>query len=1137
VRPCSEPLLAALFGLSLAATPVVAAPALSRFEGARWIASPADSAGFGAARRALAEFARAEDAAGEARGSLASRLLRLRAADSLAARHGARLASRMPADSVAIAQLMLLRHELRLPVYGMVDSLTRGLLWDGAASLERRIGRDHVGMLPALALLAAGHEGMQDLRRWLEAAERRAALLESVSSDDSLDLAASLSALARARLANGDLAGALREGQRGLAIVERRLEANDLRVATALVALAPAVQRQGRLPDALALYERVLAIRERALGPEHRLVAHACQNLAAVELRLDRFAAARAHAQRAVAIWERPEHSSDAEVATGYATLGDIARRAGEYEEARRWLERALEVRRRALAPGSTRVAATLENLAGMHEEMGDYAAALPRRQESLAIRERAQGAAHPEYASALDALARLHVAMGRAVDARPMSERAIAVRETALGPMDPGLVRMLNTLGDAQRATHDAPGALASYRRAERILAASRNNATVERATVLRRLGQVQIALHQPASAESSYSEGLAVARRALGESHPLAIDLLDDLAHAQRDLGHTREALATALEAERRGRERFRLQVPALSEREALRYGEVRPSGLPIALGLLADGADPSRVGEVWEALAHQRGQVLDEISERRRALRRAETPDVDSLRSRFAEASRDLGAVLARGTRGDSAWEARVADARARLERIEAALGSRSRSFREERSRDAMRFADLAAALPEGAALVAYTRYALVRWRDGRQELDDRIAAFVLRQGGRPEVVVVGETDHVDSLCQAWRSEMRPFATTDDMAARERDAERVGLALRRLVWDPIAARIGDARRVFVVPEGELHLIDLAALPTDRGRYLVESGRDFHVLAGERDLLWSPTPPGHGLLALGDVSFDSTAVEPAASELLAAATRTWRGAPAACASFREAAFARLPGTATEAARVAELWPGAASEVVQLAGTAASEGAVKRLAPGRRIVHLATHGFFIDPRCAKAPGSGRGIGGLAPSDSSARDAAADPPREIDPFESPLRLSGLALAGANRRAAADTDAEDGILTAEELAALDLSGVEWVVLSACETGVGAIHIGEGVTGLRRALHTAGAHTLISSLWSVEDASATRWMSALYRRRLRERQDTVAAVNGADRDELSRRRRAHESTHPFHWAGFVAAGDWR
>ena len=84
-------------------------------------------------------------------------------------------------------------------------------------------------------------------------------------------------------------------------------------------------------------------------------------------------------------------------------------------------------------------------------------------------------------------------------------------------------------------------------------------------------------------------------------------------------------------------------------------------------------------------------------------------------------------------------------------------------------------------------------------------------------------------------------------------------------------------------------------------------------------------------------------------------------------------------------------------------------------------------------------------------------------------------------LAGLAFAGANRHVRASGQ-EDGILTAEEVAGLNLQGTGWVVLSACDTGVGAITIGEGVVGLRRAFEIAGARTVIMSLWSVQDQAA-------------------------------------------------------
>jgi CHAT domain-containing protein len=143
----------------------------------------------------------------------------------------------------------------------------------------------------------------------------------------------------------------------------------------------------------------------------------------------------------------------------------------------------------------------------------------------------------------------------------------------------------------------------------------------------------------------------------------------------------------------------------------------------------------------------------------------------------------------------------------------------------------------------------------------------------------------------------------------------------------------------------------------------------------------------------------------------------------------------------------------------------------------------------------------------------------------------------PVHLSGLALAGANERAAAGPDDEDGILTAEEIAGLDLRGTDWAVLSACDTGRGRVQFGEGVLGLRRAFQSAGTRTVIMSLWAVEDESARRWMRALYENRVVRRLDTAEAVTQADLEVLRARRAQARSTDPFFWAAFVATGDWK
>ncbi len=109
--------------------------------------------------------------------------------------------------------------------------------------------------------------------------------------------------------------------------------------------------------------------------------------------------------------------------------------------------------------------------------------------------------------------------------------------------------------------------------------------------------------------------------------------------------------------------------------------------------------------------------------------------------------------------------------------------------------------------------------------------------------------------------------------------------------------------------------------------------------------------------------------------------------------------------------------------------------------------------------------------------------------------------------------------------------------MDLSGVDWAVLSACKTGVGSIHTGEGIFGLRRAFQIAGARTLISSLWPVEDTATRKWMAALYRARFQSKLSTAEAVRKASLAVLTDGRREGPFAHPFFWAAFLAAGDWR
>ena len=192
-----------------------------------------------------------------------------------------------------------------------------------------------------------------------------------------------------------------------------------------------------------------------------------------------------------------------------------------------------------------------------------------------------------------------------------------------------------------------------------------------------------------------------------------------------------------------------------------------------------------------------------------------------------------------------------------------------------------------------------------------------------------------------------------------------------------------------------------------------------------------------------------------------------------------------------------------------------------ATENALKQIeAP--RILHIATHGFFLQDVERPAPDS-RGIGVVGTGSPLSPSAGVA-------VENPLLRSGLALAGFNSRS---SGSEDGVLTALEASNLNLFGTQLVVLSACETGLGDIANGEGVYGLRRAFALAGAESQLMSLWQVSDFGTQSLMAQYYEK----------LTAGMGRSEALREVQLEmiesggQYSSPYYWAAFILTGKWR
>jgi CHAT domain-containing protein len=238
------------------------------------------------------------------------------------------------------------------------------------------------------------------------------------------------------------------------------------------------------------------------------------------------------------------------------------------------------------------------------------------------------------------------------------------------------------------------------------------------------------------------------------------------------------------------------------------------------------------------------------------------------------------------------------------------------------------------------------------------------------------------------------------------------------------------------------------------------------------------------------------------------------------------------------LPGTLGEIDAIGQAFRRRhpAATVIRLDEARATAAAVRGRAPQARYLHLATHGFF-------APEQLRSALEVASRPGRPGEAGAYGRSGLSGYFPDL-LSGLVLAGANR------GPEGGILTAREVAALDLGGVELATLSACETGLGATAGGEGLLGLQRAFQVAGARGVVASLWKVPDADTRRLMALFYENLWQKELGPVEALRQAQlalvRDPGGRRGpgrgfevgeagRGVGRADPSGWAAWLLSGD--
>jgi CHAT domain-containing protein len=213
---------------------------------------------------------------------------------------------------------------------------------------------------------------------------------------------------------------------------------------------------------------------------------------------------------------------------------------------------------------------------------------------------------------------------------------------------------------------------------------------------------------------------------------------------------------------------------------------------------------------------------------------------------------------------------------------------------------------------------------------------------------------------------------------------------------------------------------------------------------------------------------------------------------------------------IAYLPQTLVEMENVSKILC-AKYELTGFSGSNATEESFKQLSGTFAIIiHVATHGFYV-PKFRK---------------SAITKIIKNPFNSLE--DQSLSCSGIMMAGANNTLAKEfLPGDDGILSAKEISRLNLSGIDLVVLSACETGLGDIS-DEGVFGLQRGFKKAGVNSIMMSLWEVDDEATQVLMSAFYKNLVEGQSKREAFVNA---QQYLRITQDKKFDNPRFWAAFI------
>ncbi len=813
--------------------------------------------------------------------------------------------------------------------------------------------------------------------------------------------------------------------------------------------------------------------------------------------------------------------------------LGTTLHHAGKLQEARPVLEAGLQHGATYLGTSHEDYLTRLNNLAMLYKDLKEYGLAMAAFEELLENSANVFGRDDPTYGIFLNNAGVLCEQTGRLEQAAGYYREALDITARSLGKQHPKYANRLYNLAVLYRKNGQYAEALSLLEEATLINEGNDGKSQPGYIACIGETGLVYKELKQYDLAEKYLSEALDRTAGTLGKNHVLYATYLHSMAGLLSVTGRHEQAIAlwlemTALQENVYGPyppqswvEHRSLAVEyglmgepelcALHLRRASgisaefirrqfgQMGELEQAGLVQEMDFLFNTIvqlawqypeNEALTGIAYDHLLVSKNLLLDHRRKLLQSLRNNPDPE---LHREFADWETLQSVLAAQYSKPAARRRVDFDSLQQRSALLENRLARHSESFREARLE--VHWEQVQAALQPGEAALEMGGFSV-------GDTLHLIGFLLKKNAAHPELIDFGAESSYPKTTALRRAYGFSAQATDN--------------LQWLAGKRLEPQLAGLKRLYLSPYGLFHLINLGALPLSEDQTLsdrlqiVQLGSTREIVTTQT--LASPTLRQPAFI-FGGIDYDSPPVALPGSQFPEIQENTTQILPILSSiRFRGEwpgeAWQYLPATQTEARDVESLFRSRGIEAVRLSDSTATEEAFKALGKSGAspfVVHLATHGFFFP--------------------SSGQNAAAG----FGEAQNPLIRSGLVLAGANRVWLGGDPLpgrDDGILTAYEIAQMDLSQTELVVLSAYGTGLGDLSENEGVYGLQRAFRIAGAHYVLMTLWSVEDHFTQMFMHEFYQNWL---------VKGASIPEAYQNAqnylRSQAPKQPALWAAFV------